>query len=87
MIMTPVAVPSYLDHLAAALLQADDDAAGAIAGLIADAPIASPDDVIAKLLALDWCYDGPSLRPPSTVDQRIIDSLIRAVQPGAPLGR
>ena len=86
--MTPAAVPSYLEHLGAALEKApDDEARTAVAALIAAAPALVAEDFVLKVKALSWLYDGPSLRSVTATDQIIIDSMIRAVQPGAPLGR
>ena len=85
----PVPVPvSHLEHLAAALASAGNDERGqVIADLMADAVPASMGEVLAKLRALSWCCAGPADAKPATVADRIIDSLIRAVQPGAPLGQ
>lgn len=86
--MTPDAVPSYLEHLVAALEKAPDgETRAAVVNLIAAAPALVAEDFVLKIMALSWIYDGPSLRPVTATDQIIIDSMIRAVQPGAPLGR
>ena len=86
--MTPQPVASYLEHLASALDAAEDDERRrAIADLMADDMPVTTDQMLATLRVLSWSYDGPSTVPLRTISERLINSLIRAVQPGAPLGR